>query len=54
MNQSNFTQHIVNALSTDVDGSLSSTLINVCHYFAENYEDYFLSAGGVSGLIFSG
>ena len=34
--------------------NLSSSLINLCHYIAEYYEDEFVSAAGDSGLTFSG
>ena len=33
---------------------MSSSLINVCHYIAEYYEDEFVSAASDSGLTFSG
>ena len=40
------------ALSDNVEGNISSSLINLCHYIAEYYEDEFVSAAGDSGLTF--
>ena len=45
---------MLEALSDNVEGNMSSSLINVCHCIAEYYEDEFVSAAGDTGLIFSG
>ena len=37
----------------NIEGTISSTLINLCHYIPVYYEDGFISAVGDSGLIFS-
>ena len=42
------------ALSDNVEGNISSSLINLCHYIAEYYEDEFVSTAGDAGLTFSG
>ena len=39
-------------LSDNIEGSSLSTLINLCHYIAEYYEDEFVLAAGDSGLTF--
>ena len=41
------------ALSDNIEGKISSSLINLCHYIAEYYEDEFVSAAGDSGLTLS-
>ena len=41
------------ALSKNVEGDISSSLINLCHYIAEYYEDKFISAASDSSLTFS-
>ena len=41
-------------LSDNIEGEISSILINLCHYIAEYYKDKFVSAAGDSGLTFSG
>ena len=40
----NFIQPMLKVLSDNVDGNISSSLINVCHYIAEWYEDEFVPA----------
>ena len=40
----NFIQSMLKSLSNNVDGNMSSSLINVCHYMAECYEDEFVPA----------
>ena len=42
------------ALSDNIEGNILSSLINLCHYIAEYYEDKFVSTAGDSGLTFSG
>ena len=42
------------ALSNNVEGNISSSLINSCHYIAEYYKDKFVSAAGDSGWTFYG
>ena len=49
----NFIHSILEALSNDIKENISSSLINLCHYIAEYYEDEFVSAAGDSGLTFS-
>ena len=49
----NFIHSILEALSNDIEENISSSLINLCHYIAEYYEDEFVSAAGDSGLTFS-
>ena len=48
----NFSNSILEALSDNIEGNIPSSLINVCHYIAEHYEDEFVSAAGDSGLTF--
>ena len=45
---------MLKALSNNVDGNISTSLINLCHYITECCEDEFVSAAGDSGLTFSG
>ena len=45
---------MLEALSGNVEGNISSSLINLCHYIAEYYKDELVSAAGSSGLPFSG
>ena len=40
-------------LSDNVGGNVLSSLINVCHYIVEYYEDKFVSTAGGSGLTFN-
>ena len=54
LNIDNFIHSMLKALSDNVDGNISSSLINLCHYIVECYEDEFVSAAEDSGLIFSG
>ena len=49
-----FINSILVALFDNVEGNISSSLINLCHYIAEYYEDEFVLAAGDSGLTFSG
>ena len=50
----NFTNSILVALSDNVEGNISSSLIHLCHYSAEYFKDEFVSAAGDSGLTFPG
>ena len=43
---------MLKALSNNVEGNISSSLINLCRYIAECYEDKFVSAAGDSGSTF--
>ena len=44
---------MLEALYNNIEGSISSSLIYLCHYIAECYENEFVSAAGDSGLTFS-
>ena len=44
---------MLEALSDNVEENISSSLINLCHYITEYYEDKFVSAAGDSGFTFS-
>ena len=44
---------MVKALSNNDDVNILSSLIIICHYISECYEDEFVSAVEDSGLIFS-
>ena len=53
--QNNFIEQTLKALSCNIDDNYhSSSTMNVCRYFVENYEDEFISAAGDSGLTCSG
>ena len=43
---------MLEALSDNVEGNISSSLINLCHYITAYYEDWFVSTAGNSGLTF--
>ena len=43
---------MLEALSDNVEGNISSSLNNLCHYIAEYYEDGFVSTAGNSCLTF--
>ena len=43
---------MLEAQSDNIEGIISSSLINLSHYFAECYEDEFILATGDSGLTF--
>ena len=43
---------MLETLSDNNEGNISSNFINWCHYIAECYEDEFVSTAGDSGLIF--
>ena len=45
---------MLEVLSDNVEGNISSSLINLCYYIAEYYEDDFVPAAGDSGLAFFG
>ena len=45
---------MIKALSINVEGNSSSSLINLFHYIAKCYEDEFVSAAGGSCFTFSG
>ena len=42
------------ALSDNVEGNISSSLINLCHCITEYYEDEFVPTADDSGWTFSG
>ena len=44
---------MLEALSGNVGGNISSSLINLCHYIAEYYEDELVSAAGGSFFWFN-
>ena len=52
LKSNDFIHSILKALSNNVEGNSSSSLMNVCHYIAECCEDKFVSAAGDSGLNF--
>ena len=54
LKSNNFIYSMLEELSDNVEGNISSNLINLCHYIAEYYEDEFVWAAGDSGLTFSG
>ena len=41
------------ALSNNVEGTSSSSLINLCHYIAKNRKERTISATGDCGITFS-
>ena len=53
--QDNFIEHTLEALSCNSDDNYHpSSTPHLCRYFAENYEDEFITATGDSGFILSG
>ena len=44
---------ILETISDNIKGNISSSLINVCHYITEYCEYEFVSTAGNSGLTFS-
>ena len=54
LKSNNFIHSILEVLFDNIEGTISSTLINLCYYIAEYYEDGFVSAASDSGLTFSG
>ena len=44
---------MLEVLYDNVEENISSSLINLCHYIAEYYEDEFVSAAEDSGLTYS-
>ena len=48
-----FLRSMLEVLYNYVKGDISSSLINLCHYITEYYEDKFVSAAGDSGFTFS-
>ena len=54
LKNNNFVSEMLEALSNNVKGNISSSLINLCHYIAEFYEEEYISAAGDSGLTLSG
>ena len=54
LKSNNFMHSILKVLSNNVEGNISSSLINLCHYIPVCYEDGFVSTAGDSGLTFSG
>ena len=45
---------MLEALSNNGNGNISSSLINLCHYIPDFYEEEYISAAGESGFKFSG
>ena len=45
---------MLETLSNNVNGNISWSLINLCNYIAEFYEEKYISTAGDSGLTFSG
>ena len=54
LKDNNFISLMLETLCNNLNGNISSSLINVCHYIAEFYEDEFVFAAVDSGLTFSG
>ena len=53
--KNNIIEQTVEALSCNSDDNYHpSSIINLCRYLAENYEDKFITAAGDSGLTLSG
>ena len=53
--QDNFIEQTLEALSCNSDDNYHpSSIINICRYLAEKYEDEFITTAGDSGLLFSG
>ena len=53
--QNNFIEHILEALSSNSDDSYYfSSIIHLCCYLTETYEEEYISTTGNSGLTFSG
>ena len=50
----NFILQILEVLSSNVEETLSSSLIRLFHYVAEHSDDRFISVAGDSSLMFSG
>ena len=44
---------MLETISDNIKGNISSSLINVCHYITEYCEYEFVSTAGNSGLTFS-
>ena len=53
LKDNNFITLMLEALCNNVNGNISSSLINVCYYMAEFYEEKYTSTAGDSGLTFS-
>ena len=45
---------MLEVLSNNVNGNISSSLVNLCHYVADFYEEEYVSIAGDSELTFSG
>ena len=54
LKSNNYVHQILEVLFNNLEGNLSSSLINVYHYITECYKEKFISAAGNSGLTFSG
>ena len=53
--QNNFIEQNLDAISSNIDDShYSSSIINLCRYLAETYEEEYISTADDSGLSFSG
>ena len=50
---SNFVNQSLDVLSNNTEKKLSPSVINVCHYLADNFEDEFMSTANDVDLIFS-
>ena len=53
LKSNHFIYSLSKTLSDTVEGNISSSLINLCHYIAEYYKDQFVSATSDSGLTLS-
>ena len=53
LKDNNFISLMLEGLSNNINGSISSSLIHLCHYMAEFYEEGYTSDAGDSGLTFS-
>ena len=54
LKRNNFIRSMLGALSSNVEENIISSLINLCHYIAECYEDEFVLATDDSDLTISG
>ena len=50
---SNIVNQSLDALSNNLEKKLSSSMISLYHYLADNFEDEFMSTTGGTGLAFS-
>ena len=54
LKDNHFISLMLEVLYNNVNGNISSSLINLCHCIAEFYEEEYVSTAGDSGLTFSG